>query len=473
MTFAAGDRFGVHEIVAPLGAGGMGEVYRARDTRLGRDVALKFLPQSVTLDADRIGRFEREGRLLATLNCPNIAAIYGLEIDGGVRGIMLELVDLFVVSANDGKVRQVTRFTRSVEGVQSQAWLADNRHLVVSFKASLGALAPNDLGILDVDTGAIARMTMNVREGFDEPSVSADGSRVVVTASRPERELWKVPFGPDREANGRNAIRLLDASQDPMWTYVSRDGRTLLFNNALVGSRNLWTMPLDGSAKPRQITAVPGNSMMHSSLSPDGSYVAFASSATGNSDLWVQNVDGSDLRQLTNDSAAEAWPAWSPDGRSIMYGSLRDGKWETRRIAANGGAAEKVVDGFFRGDWIRRPDGNGTWMVTSIAGDVGLQMLDVERQTVLWQSRGSGNAMPTFSPDGRLVSLSHPENRDRDAIWVYDTATGEGRVAARFHQPFRILFRSSWVDDGSAFVVNRVQTISHIVMLDRFWKPRD
>jgi Tol biopolymer transport system component len=381
--------------------------------------------------------------------------------------------NLFVVSANDGRVRQVTRFTRSVEGVQTQAWLADNRHLIVSFKASLGALAPNDLGVLDVETGAIARITMNVSESFNAPSVSADGSRVVVTATRQQRELWKVPFGPDPEVNGRNASRLLDASQDPMWTYVSRDGRTLLFNNALVGSRNLWTMPLGGSAKPRQITAVPGDAVMHSSLSPDGSYVAFASSATGNSDLWLQNVDGSDLRQLTHDSAPEAWPAWSPDGQSIMYGSLREGGWETRRVAATGGAAEKVVDGFFRGDWIRQPDGDGTWIVTS-NGAGGLRMLDVERRTVLWQERGrSGNAMPTFSADGRLVSLSHTESRDRDAIWVYDTAGGKGRVAARFQQPFQILFRSSWVDGGRAFVVNRLQTISHIVMLDRFWKPRD
>ena len=74
-----GRRFGNYEIVARLGAGGMGEVYRARDTRLGRDVAVKVLPISVSADRDRLARFDREARVLAALNDPHIAAIYGIE----------------------------------------------------------------------------------------------------------------------------------------------------------------------------------------------------------------------------------------------------------------------------------------------------------------------------------------------------------------------------------------------------------
>jgi serine/threonine protein kinase len=79
MPLAAGTRLGPYEIVAPIGAGGMGEVYRARDTRLRRDVALKILPESVANDPDRVARFQREAELLATLNHPNIAGVYGLE----------------------------------------------------------------------------------------------------------------------------------------------------------------------------------------------------------------------------------------------------------------------------------------------------------------------------------------------------------------------------------------------------------
>ncbi len=88
-----GARFGTYEVLAPLGAGGMGEVYRARDTRLKREVALKVLPDAFSQDPDRLARFQREAELLATLNHPNIAAVYGLEQAGGVTAIILELVE--------------------------------------------------------------------------------------------------------------------------------------------------------------------------------------------------------------------------------------------------------------------------------------------------------------------------------------------------------------------------------------------
>lgn len=88
-----GTRVGPYQIVAPIGAGGMGEVYRARDPRLGRDVAIKSLTELSRADPDRIARFEREARILAALNHPHIAAIYGLEEVGSTRFLILELVE--------------------------------------------------------------------------------------------------------------------------------------------------------------------------------------------------------------------------------------------------------------------------------------------------------------------------------------------------------------------------------------------
>jgi serine/threonine protein kinase len=88
-----GRQLGAYSILAPLGAGGMGEVYRARDTKLGRDVAIKILPSHFTADPERRARFAREARTLATLNHPHIGAIYGLEDSGDVSALVLELVE--------------------------------------------------------------------------------------------------------------------------------------------------------------------------------------------------------------------------------------------------------------------------------------------------------------------------------------------------------------------------------------------
>ena len=93
MLLAVGTRLGPYEVLTPLGAGGMGEVYRARDTKLGRDVALKVLSASFVSDPERIARFEREAKTLASLNHPNIGGIHGLEETKGVTALILELVE--------------------------------------------------------------------------------------------------------------------------------------------------------------------------------------------------------------------------------------------------------------------------------------------------------------------------------------------------------------------------------------------
>src|ERR1041385_5576272 len=92
-SLQAGTRLGDYEVSSFIAAGAMGQVYRARDTKLGRDVALKILPPTVVGDPDRHARFEREARVLASLNHPNIATIYGFVESGGISALALELVD--------------------------------------------------------------------------------------------------------------------------------------------------------------------------------------------------------------------------------------------------------------------------------------------------------------------------------------------------------------------------------------------
>src|SRR5262245_45325390 len=93
MLFGVGTHLGSLEIIALIGCGGMGEVYRARDLKLKREVAIKILPEEFSRDPDRVSRFQREAELLASLNHPNIAQIYGLEESKDTRGIVMELVE--------------------------------------------------------------------------------------------------------------------------------------------------------------------------------------------------------------------------------------------------------------------------------------------------------------------------------------------------------------------------------------------
>src|SRR6476661_5318044 len=93
MSMSAGTRLGPYEVIAPLGAGGMGEVYRARDPKLNREVAIKVLPEAVAHNPDRLARFEREARMAAALNHPNIVTLYSIEEAGGIRFLTMEHVE--------------------------------------------------------------------------------------------------------------------------------------------------------------------------------------------------------------------------------------------------------------------------------------------------------------------------------------------------------------------------------------------
>jgi serine/threonine protein kinase len=103
LALAPGTRLGVYDITVQIGEGGMGHVYRARDTKLNRDVALKVLPDAFAQDVDRLARFTREAQTLASLNHPNIAHIHGLEESGGVRALVMEPSRRRFSSSSTGK----------------------------------------------------------------------------------------------------------------------------------------------------------------------------------------------------------------------------------------------------------------------------------------------------------------------------------------------------------------------------------
>lgn len=102
-----------YHVQAKIGMGGMGEVYRATDSRLGRDVALKLLPEKFARDIERMARFEREAKVLASLNHPNIASIYGLEESNGARALVMELVEGVTLAERISQYGSICRCSHS------------------------------------------------------------------------------------------------------------------------------------------------------------------------------------------------------------------------------------------------------------------------------------------------------------------------------------------------------------------------
>ncbi len=120
-----GQSIGGYRLEALLGAGGMGEVYRSHDAKLGRDVAIKILPPAFTRHPDRLARFEREARMLAALNHPNICAIYGFEEADGVRFLVLELVEGDTLAQQ--LAHEASRHRRAAGCRSHRSWLSRGR----------------------------------------------------------------------------------------------------------------------------------------------------------------------------------------------------------------------------------------------------------------------------------------------------------------------------------------------------------
>jgi serine/threonine-protein kinase len=207
MPLEPATRLGIYEVLGPLGAGGMGEVYRARDTRLGRDVAIKVLPESVAKDETRLARFEREARLLASLNHPGIAAVYGFEEAGGIPYIVMELVP--------GE----TLTQRLAAGALT---LADSLSLARQIAEALEAA--HEKGVVHRDLkpanikitpeGKVKVLDLGLAKAFDVKSASdEDMSRsptLVLEETRPGVILGTVEFMSPEQARGKAVDKRTD-----------------------------------------------------------------------------------------------------------------------------------------------------------------------------------------------------------------------------------------------------------------------
>ena len=200
MTLTVGARLGPYEIRSSIGAGGMGEVFRARDIRLKRDVALKVLPESFASDPDRLARFTREAHVLASLNHPNIGAIYGFEDSGDVHALVLELVEGPTLADRIARgpipVDEALAIARQIaEALEAAHELLVGHEVRVQHLDGHGLAERQLLGAIDVPHRALTDEALDAEVARDE----AARQRIEVVGRR-AIFLWRLHDGRRRAA---------------------------------------------------------------------------------------------------------------------------------------------------------------------------------------------------------------------------------------------------------------------------------
>jgi serine/threonine protein kinase/Tol biopolymer transport system component len=503
MDLRAGTRFGPYDIVAPIGAGGMGEVFRARDARLNREVAIKLLPIAFARDSDRVARFRREAQLVAALNHPNIAAIHGVEEDGDTLALALELVEgedlaqrlrrgLIPIDEVIAIARQIAEgleaahekgivhrdlkpaniklkddgtvkildfglarsddeetagseesFTNSPtmargltgDGVilgtaaymspeQARGKTVDKRSDIWAFGVVLhemltgkqmfrGETVSDTLAAVlrqDIDLGALPEGTPPALRHLLERSLERDPKRRLrdIGEARVALERPLVEAAPD-VTPARHSGHLA-------WGVAA----LLAVAVAALAAMQFWREP--ASRRPLRFTFEPPPGVAFDSgqndfftISPDGRTLAFTGrTPDGRRQLWVRPLDSLDARPLPDtDDALE--PFWSPDSRSIAFGS----KGKLKRVDLAGGRAATVADA-------PRLVG-GSW---------------------------SGRGMILFTPDWNSV------------LHRVEATGGEARPASQFDSAARetAQVQPSFLDDGTNYVyASRRDGTAHIV----------
>ena len=202
MPLAAGTRIGGYDIVALIGAGGMGEVYRARDARLGRDVAIKVVSPSIAADADGLMRFEREARILASLSHPNIAAIYGVEDHAGVPALVLELVEGETLADRIARGRVAVGESLQIARQLTDALDAAHEAGVVHRDLKPGNIKITDAGIVKVLDFGLAK-AIAAATGPDPAVDPAHSPTVTVKGTQGNVILGTVAYMSPEQARGK------------------------------------------------------------------------------------------------------------------------------------------------------------------------------------------------------------------------------------------------------------------------------
>ena len=509
MTLSPGSRFGAYEIVEPAGAGGMGEVYRARDMRLDRHVALKVLPQAFTRDAERLARFDREAKVLASLNHPGIATIHGIEEYEGVRALVLEFVEGGTLADRmlaqrtlpvDETIVMARQIADALDAAHERGIV--HRDLKPS---NVGLTAAGLVKVLDFGVAKTqpTQLTMAAPVEDDRATIAAgvvhatSAGQVIGTAAymSPEQARGQsVDKRSDIWAFGCVIFEMLTGSpafggptvsdtvvsvleREPNWAALpasvplnlrrlverclQKDARRRLrdigdAHDYLTSIAAETASPHAGSRwRPVEFQRLTDEVGLNESpaISPDGKMVAFVAMVNGRQQVWIRLLTGGAPLQVTRDELDHQYPRWSPDSSSLIYYTPPNTQgdegalWE---ISALGGLPRPIIGALGGGDISH--DGRRIALLRVDEGRVVLTTVlrdGSDPQTVAAVPRGHFWRSPRWSPDDVWLAF-HGRGLTiwDDVMWVVQARGGERRRVARA----TFMRGISWLPDGTGLV---------------------
>jgi eukaryotic-like serine/threonine-protein kinase len=491
VTLAPGSRFGVYEVVEPVGAGGMGEVYRARDTRLDRNVALKVLPQAFTRDAERLARFDREARVLASLNHPGIATIHGIEECHGLRALVLEFVEGGTL-AGRLNVRRMLTIEETLDVARQIVDALDTAHergiVHRDLKPSNIGLTANgfvkvlDFGIAKTPSTQLSLVTVDGDQDLATVTLAAtrDG-RVLGTAAymSPEQarglsvdkraDIWAFgcvlfemltgtrAFGGPTVSDTVVAIlehepnwRAMPAGVPPtlrrlMERCLQKDVRRRLRD---IGDahEHLAPMVVHETVRERSLSRLRQVEFQRltdevginesPAISPDGKMVAFVAVVNGRQQVWIRLLTGGPPLQITRDDFDHLYPRWAPDSSSLIYYTPPDdpgGEGALWEVSALGGLPRPIIGALSGGDISH--DGRRIALLRADAGRVVLATVardGSDLRPVTSVARGHFSRLPRWSPDDAWLAFQARGLTVWDEVlWVVPADGGECRPLTR------------------------------------------
>jgi Tol biopolymer transport system component len=483
-----GTRLGPYEILSPLGAGGMGEVYRARDGKLGRDVAIKVLPAAFAADAERLVRFRREAKVLASLNHPHIAAIYGLEESGGIEALVLELVEGETLAERLARgplppdecleiARQITEALEAAHerGIVHRDLKPANIKLtpggqakVLDFglaKALVGDVSSPDISTSPTLTAAATQSGVALGTAAYMSPEQARGKAVDKRA-----DVWAFGAVLYEMLTGRHPFSGETVSDilasvlktDPDWAALPETTpvaiRRLLRRSLEkdpskrlrdIGDARIELEEALHGAPPDAAPAARAPSASRRMFLP-GLILGLAIGAVG-AGLIVSRFGGGQSRAamrfvaVTNFSGVEAQPSLSPDGRSVAFVSNRDGRYDIWVGLAAGGHLVRVTnDPSVESHPSWSPDGtriayaklkesgfSDIWEIPALGGAPRRVIVDA--------------AEPAWSADGRSFAYT---NQATGTVWTCDASGGNARVVTQPDSTYRFHRQPAFSHDG-------------------------